>query len=297
MTTTVLTLGATTTGVAGGSQAITVTVHDGLKLGPPDVFPLPPEPFPITITYAAADDSFWSDTAAYQARMPTANVGLDLQALQQDGAITVPLATSLATPVPFTITPSSIQMFSGDTGPILRFLVVDGETGAPIDLTGATIQFLVKRLNSVDLAFPSSLSGCTNLPNPTKLAQKVVGSGTGQSVLVDTTTGTGLVNNGPMNVGLPSATNYESIASVGTPDSTHLFGIFVQNHDLGEPVVEANTTSPDPVFNARGGYCLYSWPQGAPTVPATYQGQLKITLASGVVEHSALLTIVVQEGF
>jgi hypothetical protein len=297
MTQTVLVLTAATTGAAAGGLGITGHIADHLKLGPPDVFPLPNEPFPIVIGVSAADRVGFADAALVQRKSPKLPVGIDLAVRQQTTDIILVLSTDLQSTLPFSITPQQITMYTGDTGPTLRFQVVDDGTGTPLDLTGATIQFLVKRSGATTLAIPSALSACTSLPNPTQLEQAVTGSGSGQSVIVDTTAGTGLVNNGPMNVGVPSAANYETIASVGTPDGTHLFGIFAKNHLPGEPVVEVAVSSPDPVYNARGGYCLYAWPEGAPNVPATYQGQLKITFASGVIEHTAILTIVVTEGF
>lgn len=287
----------TTAALATGSIAITARHTDRLAVGPPDVFPLPPEPFPFTVGAYAADSGLLRDSAAMQQKQPTAPVGFDLSCRQQGQDITLVASTDPASTLPYSITPPAITLYSGDTGPVLRFHVVADDTGANLDLTGASVQFLLRRTSGVSLAIPSVLSGCTVLPNPTQLEQQVVGSSTAQSVIVDTTAGTGLVSNGAMNVGLPGTTTYETIASVTVADGTHLYGAFTKNHNVGEPVTEVSVVSPDPVYNARAGYCTYDWPQGVPLVPATYSGQLKITFASGVVEHTAVLTITVQEGF
>jgi len=290
-----LTLSTTTTCVPTHARTYTKKIADKLALGPKDTFPLPPEPFPQTIGITSSDRFGVKDFSITQLRSVNLPVGIDLTARQLSSDITLVVSADANSTLPYSINPQAIQMFSGDTGPTLRFLIVDDDTGKALDLTGATIQFLVKRVNGTGLAIPSSLSACIALTNPAFIAQSVAVNASPQSILVDSSSTLGA---GPAlcNVGIPGATNYESV-SLTKVDSTHMSGIFTEIHTPTEPIVTAGVTTPDPLFNAKNGYVLYSWPQGVPNVPATYQGQVKIVFASGVIEHTSVLTINVVEGF
>jgi hypothetical protein len=256
-------------------------------------------------TIATVVDRFYLSERSYY-RLQGVDLGpvVDLAVGLDSGQITLYVLEDPSL-VPVSLTPSTIDFYQRDSAPVLRMQIAalnqDGTT-TPIDLTGATCHFFIRRQNAVANIFSAAagtdaLALCAALPNPTQLKQAVTGSGSGQSVVVDTTTGTGLVNNGPMNVGLPTAANYETIASVGTPDGTHLFGTFAKNHLPGEPIVEVGVASPDPVYNARNGYTTYAIPINTLASPGAYLGQVQIQTAAGLVQHSSMVTINVLVGF
>jgi hypothetical protein len=242
-----------------------------------------------------ADSISGYDGAIGQAKNPQAQVGIDLIAYQQSQDVLLVLSSDPASTVASSITPAVITMYATDSGPVLRLRVVDDDTLLPADLTGATCQFTVRRQNAPAAALPVALTGCTTLPNPALLTQAVVASGTAQNVVVSSNTTLGAAGSSPnIAVGVPGTSTYEIVNLFINSDGVHVYGVFTQNHNIGEPLCVPGVSSPDPIYNAHNGYVLYAWPQGAPATPGTYFGQLKVDFASGVIEHTALVQINVQ---
>jgi hypothetical protein len=218
---------------------------------------------------------------------PYAVPGLDLVATLQSRDVVVPITTNSDSAVTVSITPAVVNLFSTDTGPTLRFQCVEDVSGLPIDLTGASVDLLIRRVGQLKNVFQAPLTACVVLPNPTTFTAGVTGNATTpQNVTV--ASAAGITTTPPNNVvqaGIGTA-NVE-LVTVTAVTGNQLTGLFTRSHAAGDSLALLSVAQ----YNAKNGYCTYTWPTGGLTTATTYQAQLRIQRADGTIQHSAQFTI------
>jgi hypothetical protein len=218
---------------------------------------------------------------------PYAVPGLDLTATLQPQDVVVPITTNSDSSVTVSVTPAVVNLFSTDTGPTLRFQCVEDVTGLPVDLTGATVDLLIRRVGQLKNVFQAPLSACVVLPNPTTFVTGVTGNATTpQNVTV--ADATGITTTPPNNVVQAGiGTGNVELVTVTAVAGNQLTGLFTRSHAAGDAIALLSVAQ----YNAKNGYCTYAWPTGGLTTATTYQAQLRIQRADGTIQHSAQFTI------